>query len=79
MGADEEGILARRKALRTELVDPKIAEHHGRIVKSANQPLTPTLSPQAGEGVIGAFDAPSQENPLPARGERCTRALARGG
>ena len=34
MGADEEGTLARLKAHRRELVDPKIAEHHGRIVKT---------------------------------------------
>jgi adenylate cyclase len=34
MGADEEGTLERLKALRQELVDPKIAEHHGRIVKT---------------------------------------------
>jgi class 3 adenylate cyclase len=33
MGADEEGTLARLKAHRRELVDPKIKEHHGRIVK----------------------------------------------
>jgi class 3 adenylate cyclase len=31
MGADEEGMLERLKALRRELVDPKIAEHHGRM------------------------------------------------
>ena len=34
MGADEEGTLERLKALRRELFDPKIAEHHGRIVKT---------------------------------------------
>ena len=34
MGADEEGTLERLKALRRELVDPKIAEHHGRIIKT---------------------------------------------
>jgi adenylate cyclase len=34
MGADEEGTLARLKAIRRELVDPKIAEHRGRIVKT---------------------------------------------
>jgi TolB-like protein len=34
MGADEEGTLDRLKALRRELIDPKIAEHHGRIVKT---------------------------------------------
>jgi hypothetical protein len=33
-GADEEGTLERLKALRRELIDPKIAEHHGRIVKT---------------------------------------------
>src|SRR6266851_3507581 len=32
--ADEEGTLERLKALRRDLVDPKIAEHHGRIVKT---------------------------------------------
>ncbi len=31
--ADEEGTLAALQALRAELIDPKIAEHHGRIVK----------------------------------------------
>jgi len=34
MGADEEGTHERLKALRRELLDPKIAEHHGRIVKN---------------------------------------------
>jgi TolB-like protein/class 3 adenylate cyclase len=34
MGADEEGTHERHKALRRELLDPKIAEHHGRIVKT---------------------------------------------
>jgi adenylate cyclase len=34
MGADEEGTHERLKALRRELVDPKIAGHHGRIVKT---------------------------------------------
>ncbi len=34
MGVDEEGTLNRLKAHRRELVDPKIREHHGRIVKT---------------------------------------------
>ena len=34
MGADEEGTLERLMALRRELLDPEIAEHHGRIVKT---------------------------------------------
>jgi adenylate cyclase len=34
MGADEVGTLAALKALRREVVDPAIAEHHGRVVKT---------------------------------------------
>jgi TolB-like protein/class 3 adenylate cyclase/Flp pilus assembly protein TadD len=34
MGVDEEGTLAALKAYRRELIDPKISEHRGRIVKS---------------------------------------------
>src|SRR6516162_434743 len=34
MGADEEGTHERLKAHRRELVDPKIAEHSGRVVKN---------------------------------------------
>jgi adenylate cyclase len=34
MGRDEEGTLARLKAVRKALVDPSIAEHRGRIVKT---------------------------------------------
>jgi adenylate cyclase len=34
MGTDEEGTLARLKAHRRELLDPKISEHRGRIVKT---------------------------------------------
>ena len=34
MGIDEEGTLARLKTLRCHLIDPKINEHRGRIVKT---------------------------------------------
>src|SRR5438067_12516714 len=34
MEADEEGTLAKLKAIRRELSNPKIAEHRGRIVKT---------------------------------------------
>src|SRR6202163_2358156 len=34
MGADEEGTLARLKAIRKALVDPTITSHRGRIVKT---------------------------------------------
>ena len=39
MGADEAGTLARLKALRRELVDPKITEYRGRIVKTTGDGL----------------------------------------
>ena len=39
MGADEEGTLERLKALRRELLDPRITEHHGRIVKTTGDGL----------------------------------------
>jgi class 3 adenylate cyclase/tetratricopeptide (TPR) repeat protein len=39
MGADEEGTLERLKALHRELLDPKIAEHGGRIVKTTGDGL----------------------------------------
>ena len=39
MGVDEEGTLARLKAHRRALLDPKIAEHQGRIVKTTGDGL----------------------------------------
>src|SRR5260370_1699931 len=51
MGADEEGTLARLKACRRELMDPEIAEHRGRVVKTT------------GDGILTAF--PSVLDPLP--------------
>jgi adenylate cyclase len=39
MGVDEEGTLERFKAHRTELIDRKIAEHQGRIVKTTGDGL----------------------------------------
>src|SRR6516225_8216328 len=43
MGANEEGTHARLQAHRRELVDPKIREHSGRIVKNT------------GDGVLAEF------------------------
>src|SRR5437773_1856277 len=37
--ADEEGTLSRLKSLRAEIIDPKIAGHHGRIVKTTGDGL----------------------------------------
>ena len=39
MGVDDSGTLAALKAHRRELIDPKIAEHDGRIVKTAGDGL----------------------------------------
>jgi TolB-like protein/class 3 adenylate cyclase len=39
MGEDEEGTLAALKAIRREVADPKIKEHHGRIVKTTGDGL----------------------------------------
>src|SRR5262249_35815682 len=39
MGQDEAGTLNRLKTLRRELIDPKIAEHKGRIVKTTGDGL----------------------------------------
>jgi adenylate cyclase len=39
MGGDEEGTLERLKEHRRDLVDPKIAEHDGRIVKTTGDGL----------------------------------------
>jgi adenylate cyclase len=45
MGADEEGTLEQLNAHRRQLVDPKIKEHHGRIVKTT------------GDGVLVEFSS----------------------
>ena len=37
--ADEEGTLRRLKALRTDVIDPKIASHRGCIVKTTGDGL----------------------------------------
>jgi TolB-like protein/class 3 adenylate cyclase len=46
MGADEEGTLAQLKACRRDLIDPGIARHRGRIVKTT------------GDGLLVEFSSP---------------------
>src|SRR5437660_7656637 len=46
IGADEEGTLTRLTAHRRELIEPKIAEHQGRLVKTT------------GDGVLAEFASP---------------------
>jgi adenylate cyclase len=39
IGADEDGTLARLRAIRAELIDPTIAAHNGRLVKTTGDGL----------------------------------------
>ena len=39
MGQDEVGTLAALKAVRTELIDPKVTEHSGRVFKATGDGL----------------------------------------
>ena len=43
MGADEVGTLAALKAHRREIVDPAIAAHRGRIVKTTGDGIASSL------------------------------------
>ncbi len=52
---DEEGTLGRLKALRAELIDPKIAEHRGRIVKTTGDGLLVEFA-----SVVGALRCASE-------------------
>ena len=39
IGADEEGTLNRLRAIRANVIDPRISEHRGRIVKTTGDGL----------------------------------------
>jgi adenylate cyclase len=49
MGADEEGTLTRLNAHRREFLDPKVAEHRGRVVK------------RTGDGILIEFASAVEE------------------
>jgi TolB-like protein/class 3 adenylate cyclase len=55
MGADEEGTLARLKAVRKTLLDPTIAKHRGRIVKTTGDGMLVEFS-SAVDAVRGAVE-----------------------
>ncbi len=55
MEADEEGTLARVKALRKDLIDPKIAEYGGRIFKTTGDGILAEF-PSAVDAVRHAID-----------------------
>jgi adenylate cyclase len=46
MGQDEEGTLARIKRLRREVIEPKVRDHQGRVVKTT------------GDGFLVEFSSP---------------------
>src|SRR5215216_2030300 len=46
MERDEEGTAARMRALRTEVIEPALARHHGRLVKTT------------GDGFLAEFASP---------------------
>jgi len=48
MQIDEQGTHSRVKRIERELIEPSIAEHHGRLVKTT------------GDGFIAIFDSPSK-------------------
>ena len=46
MGLDEEGTLARVKRIRREIIEPTLAEHQGRLIKTS------------GDGFLAMFESP---------------------
>ncbi len=59
MEADETGTLAALKQVRAELIDPKIAEHQGRIVKTAGDGMLVEFG-SAVEAVLCAIEVQRQ-------------------
>jgi adenylate cyclase len=55
IGANEGGTLRRLKAIRDELVDPTIAKHHGRLVKTTGDGLLIEFSSVV-DGLRGASE-----------------------
>ena len=78
MGADEEGMLERLKALRRELVDPKIAEHRGRIVKTTGDGLLVEFASvvDAVRCAVAVQQAMPERNRQSGRGQRIESASA---
>ena len=56
-GADEEGTLSRLRALRSDLIDPAIAAHHGRVVKRTGDGSLDRVSQRRRRGALRDRDA----------------------
>jgi class 3 adenylate cyclase len=65
MGADEEGTLTRLNAHRREFLEPKIAEHRGRIVK------------RTGDGILIEFASAVDAGRCAFSAARCPAVAAR--
>ena len=51
-GADEDRTLARLRALRSDLIDPTIAVHHGRVVKRTGDGSTRRVPQRRRRGAL---------------------------
>jgi adenylate cyclase len=54
MEADQEGTLARLKSLRRDLIDPKVALHKGRTVKTTGDGVLVEFASAVGAAPIAA-------------------------
>jgi class 3 adenylate cyclase len=69
MGEDEEGTLARLKGHRRELIDSKIAAHHGRVVKTTSDGLSVEVSKRRRGGRLSPLAADALTRVLEGLGE----------
>ena len=66
IGADEGGTLRRFRAIRDELIDPTLATHHGRLVKTTGDGLLVEF------GSVGRVGAAMDDRDAAARGLSAT-------
>jgi adenylate cyclase len=69
--ADEERTLARLRALRSDLIDPTIAVHHGRVVKRSGDGSIVELPPYF---IIAALPAKVERRPVVLERDLCPAA-----
>ena len=63
MGADEEGTHERLKAHLRQLIDPKIEEHRGRIVKNTGDGLLAEFRERRRRGALRRRSAARDDRP----------------
>jgi adenylate cyclase len=57
-GANEDRTLSRLRALRSDLIDPTIAVHYGRVVKRTGDGILPPQASGLGHGAHSRFATP---------------------